>query len=110
MTVKRDWGPANEKVESERHLCRICKRRGLDPAHIIRRSLRPRAADIMHPDNIVCLCRRCHDQVDAHEKDLWPHLTASEREMAESLAGGYFAARKAVSGRRIAADSILLTC
>jgi predicted restriction endonuclease len=106
MTLRRDWGPASEKLEAERHLCRICKRRGLDPAHIIRRSRRPRAPEVMAADNIVCLCREHHMAVDSHELDLWPFLSDDERAMAAYLAGGPFAARRAVSGRQVAAQTL----
>lgn len=48
----------------EGHRCLVCRRhRALDPAHIVKRS--QGGAD--SPDNLVALCRECHDACDLHQ-------------------------------------------
>lgn len=42
--------------------CAICGARANDPAHLLPRSLWPEYVD--NPDNIVALCRSCHQQHD----------------------------------------------
>jgi 5-methylcytosine-specific restriction endonuclease McrA len=64
--------------------CRLCGTpNNLDPHHIISRSLRQNDS----PENIMALCRRCHDLV--HKIDLWPFLTEGEKRHAEGLVGKY---------------------
>ena len=73
--VERDWPSAREKVELD-GVCRTCPRTdNLDPAHLWPRSLGGTEAW----NNIVALCRSCHNAFDHGELDLGPHLTLAEK-------------------------------
>lgn len=100
MKRKRDWREARAKVEEEGR-CRLCWRGGqLDAAHVIPRSLAPGATNNMGRDNIVPLCRRCHELVDSHQESLLPVLTLNEQCEAVRQAGGIAAAyRMTTTGR-----------
>lgn len=80
---KRDWKDAVAKVESEGR-CRVCHiERGLQCAHVTRRSFdspKPGRKTLwVNPDSIVPLCQVCHSEYDRHELSILAHLTHAEQ-------------------------------
>lgn len=84
MGPKRDWKDARAKVDAEGE-CRICKiQRGLQAAHVSRRSFdapkKPGNKTLwVNPDSIIPLCPRCHTAYDHHELSILGHLTHAEQ-------------------------------
>ena len=98
--VKRDWTAPLAKVDAER-VCRVCKSKPVDPAHVIPRSrVAPGIGE--NPLNIVPLCRSHHAAFDAHRFDLVPYLTREEQANAVALVGISEAMRR-LTGSRLAA-------
>jgi hypothetical protein len=83
--MRRDWGPAREKVEREGK-CRACGPVTffrLEAAHLWPRSM----GGGMEPELIVPLCRICHAEFDAHQLDVL-HLLTTEEQVAVVRAAG----------------------
>jgi hypothetical protein len=83
MGPRRDWSDAREKVEAEGR-CRVCGiTRGLQAAHITRRSFdapKPGRKTLwVNPDSILPLCPRCHSEYDSHEISILGKLTHPEQ-------------------------------
>lgn len=108
----REWRDARAKVDRE-GACRACGAAGrLEAAHTIRREhdalidpQQPRLGRYVHPDDVVPLCKRCHDRYDgrAPERlDLLPHLTLAEQARAVSHVGLVAAARRLTCSRELA--------
>jgi hypothetical protein len=98
--MKRDWGPAREKVDRER-ACRVCGYSALDPAHIIPRS-RVKPGPGEDPRNIVPLCRLCHELYDLGRLDLLPVLSREEQAYAVLLVGLAEAYQRTTNTRKAA--------
>lgn len=96
---RRDWTAARDKCESEGERCRVCKKLGVDAAHVVPRSLNP-TDENMSADAIVPLCRFHHSEYDFHRLDLEPYLRTEEAAHAVLMAGTLEAARRIVSGRQ----------
>ena len=90
-----DWKPGIEKVQNEGD-CRYCRSgESLDPAHLWPRSL----GGSMDRDNIVPLCRSCHNLFDSSRLDLLPYLTINEQLCVVREAGGIARAYDRLVGR-----------
>ncbi len=65
--------------------CRYCRdtRSPLDPHHVVKRSRAPRL--LMDDDNVVTLCRTCHEWTDAS------YMAPSGRLVIDKLGDGDFA-------------------
>lgn len=50
-------------AERDDYLCRVCGSKAVDVHHIIFRSHGGKD----EPDNLICLCRRCHEKAHADE-------------------------------------------
>lgn len=99
--LRREWGEARKKLADE-GVCRICgTASSLEAAHVAGRKYDERVTKnkaVVHPDDIVPLCRDHHTQFDHHEIDLLPYLTVPEQTRAVSHLGIMGALRR-VSGR-----------
>lgn len=62
---------AKQRKAIEGRACLYCHAEGVDPAHLIDRSL---CADLGDPRAVVPLCRSCHSKYDRHELDLLASL------------------------------------
>lgn len=66
--------------------CRVCKREGVDPAHVT-----PRSVGGCHdPECVIALCRSCHGRYDRQQYpwlDVLPLLTTAEQAHAVSHLG-----------------------
>lgn len=98
MGPKRDWSDAREKVEDEGK-CRACGiTRGLQAAHISRRSFdspKPGRKTLwVNPDSIVPLCPPCHTAYDHLELSILRWLTHAEQMKALEDMGTIEAVRK----------------
>lgn len=98
MGPKRIWTDARAKVE-EAGCCRVCGiQRGLVAAHVTGRKFdKPKEGQktrYVHPDSIVALCPPCHEDYDAHNLDLLPHLFTAEQVKAVQDYGSIELARK----------------
>lgn len=98
MGPRRDWSDAREKVEDEGR-CRVCHiERGLQAAHVTRRSFdqpRPGRKTLwVNPDSIIPLCPPCHTAYDHHEISILAHLTHAEQVKALEDMGTIEAVRK----------------
>ena len=51
-------------AERDDYLCRVCGRKANDVHHIIFRSHGGKD----EPDNLICLCRQCHEAAHADER------------------------------------------
>lgn len=87
----RDWSLARDKLTYEGSRCRVCKSQNMvQCAHVIGReqdkhpTVRSQQGPgewkpyEVAPDRIVPLCKRCHDDYDAHRLDLLPYLSLWE--------------------------------
>ena len=99
--LKREWGEARIKLADE-GVCRVCgTASSLEAAHVAGRKYDERVSKskaVVHPDDIVPLCREHHTQFDHHEIDLLPYLSIPEQVRAVSHLGIYGALRR-LSGR-----------
>ena len=98
MGPRRDWTDAREKVEEEGR-CRMCGiTRGLQAAHITRRSFDApgpgRKTLWVNPDSVVPLCPPCHASYDAHELSILGRLTHVEQRKALEDMGTIEAVRR----------------
>jgi hypothetical protein len=59
------------------NVCVVCLQTPTDRAHLVDRSLAPDPDE--DPLRTVFLCRRHHDEYDAHALDLLPHLVVRHR-------------------------------
>ena len=85
---QRQWTEARAKVLSEGRCRRCHSNRNLDPAHIIPRSRVNARQGAELAENIVPLCRDCHDAHDhGRAFSLFPYLTSEEWEFAVGLVG-----------------------
>lgn len=83
MGVKRDWTEAKAKCLREGE-CRYCGvRQGLDPAHVVPRSLGGGMGEL----DVVPLCRRCHRDFDQHMIDLLSAISFLEQAEAVKTIG-----------------------
>lgn len=77
--AKRDEGKAWRKARAtvlarDRHQCRACgQSHGLDVHHVVMRSLGGSDA----PENLIALCRNCHQSVHGHVLILRPSDTTN---------------------------------
>lgn len=67
--------------------CRVCKQSGpVDAAHVIGR--KHDAVDgVVQPDDIIPLCRSCHEKYDQRKLSVLPHLSLDEQAAAVRLVG-----------------------
>lgn len=73
--------------------CRVCgTTTGLDCHHVVNRSLSQRGAE--NEDNLIVLCRSCHDSVHGKEIDLQSYLSTAEQAHAVLMTGSLELARK----------------
>jgi hypothetical protein len=79
---RRSWETAWQKIADEDGLCRICGRRGVDPAHLWSRQ----AGGDESPENIVGLCREHHASFDRGDLDLIEFLRPEEKAWVVYLA------------------------
>lgn len=83
---RRDWSQARAKVDAEAR-CRVCKGGGrLQAAHVLGRKYDP-PSGIVQPDDIIPLCRPCHELYDGRELGVLPYLTLDEQAAAVRLVG-----------------------
>jgi 5-methylcytosine-specific restriction endonuclease McrA len=72
--VKADEGKAWRKarivvLDRDKHVCRACgSKHGLDVHHVVMRSL----GGSDEPENLIALCRECHQSVHGHVLKLRP--------------------------------------
>lgn len=98
--IRRDYTAARAKCDTE-GACRICGGSDPEAAHIIPRSqVRPPAGE--HEDNIVPLCRECHQSYDTGRLDILPVLTRAEQAKAVELHGLVGAYRRITNDRQAA--------
>jgi cytochrome c553 len=95
----RDWSAAWHKVEQEGK-CRACPEKRPDPHHIVSRSRHATNAELDRPENIVPLCRECHDKAHTAKLDLLPFLKAHEQAYAVFICGGLIEALQAITHQR----------
>lgn len=78
--------------------CVVCRRRPVDPAHLVPRSL----GGCDHRNCVVALCRRCHRAYDSGRLDLLVHLEPAWRvEVAHAVAHvGLLGAWRRLTGQR----------
>jgi len=99
--LRREWGEARKKLADE-GVCRVCgTASSLEAAHVAGRKYDERVSKnkaLVHPDDIVPLCRDHHTRFDHHEFDLLPYLSIPEQVRAVSHLGIYGALRR-LSGR-----------
>jgi hypothetical protein len=96
---RRDWTAAREKCEAEGERCRVCKKHGVDAAHVVPRSING-SDENMTAEAVLPLCRFHHSEYDFHRLDLAPYLTAEEAAHAVLMTGSLEGARRIVSGRQ----------
>lgn len=97
--MRRDWTAARAKVEAQSH-CRSCGTTApLDAAHIISRSIK--GHDNQSADNILPLCRSCHEAQHRGELKLIASglLTTEEQAAAVLAAGSIHRAVELIDGR-----------
>jgi hypothetical protein len=99
--MKRDWGPAREKVDRER-ACRSCgTTTAVQAAHIVPRSRVTRGGE--DPRNIVPLCGlRCHPAYDTGGLDILGVLSREEQAYAVLLVGLAEAYQRTTNTRKAA--------
>ena len=98
---RRDWSAAREKCEAEDNRCRVCRKAGVDAAHIIPRS-RNGTESNMTADAILPLCRWCHQrQHSAEGLDILSVLTLDEQIEAVKNANGIATAYRYATGERL---------
>jgi hypothetical protein len=83
-TLKQGKGFAASPAQRRKvagQVCCVCQQEPCDPAHLAPRAL-GRGCD--HPDCVIALCRRHHEEFDRSTLDLLPHLSGAgfERELA----------------------------
>ncbi len=102
--LRREWGEARQKLADE-GVCRVCgTARSLEAAHVAGRKYDERVSKnkaVVHPDDIVPLCRDHHTDFDHHKLDLLPYLTVPEQVRAVAHLGIMGALRR-ISGREAA--------
>lgn len=106
--IVRDWTAALDKVRRE-GCCRVCGASGgvkIDAAHVVGRRNdprprpgQPRRVRRVRADDIVPLCRPCHQAYDERRLDLLPFLSLEEQAAAVSIMG-IESARRRISGTR----------
>lgn len=70
--------------------CRICPNRRVEAHHIVHRGrIGSKHPQINHPDNIIPLCYRCHQDhhTTAHRRVPWDVLTEAEQEFLVEYGG-----------------------
>jgi hypothetical protein len=87
LNPQRIWTHARRKVQDEGRCRRCHSPYRLDPAHIIPRSRIGAQRGAEAPENILPLCRTCHDLYDMGRLDLRPFLTEAEWAHARLLVG-----------------------
>lgn len=90
----RDWTKAREKCAAEGR-CRVCHRLGWEAAHVIGRT---HDGVVVHPDDVVPLCTRCHAAYDLRRLDLLPYLSLAEQARAALHVGLVRALHRTTSG------------
>ena len=100
IVKRRDWTAARDKCEAENNRCRVCKKVGVDAAHVIPRSRNGTEAN-MSADAIIPLCRFCHNKQHLEKLDILPYLTLDEQVMAVRNAGGLVTAYRYTTGDRV---------
>ena len=96
--MKRDWTAARAKCDAS--VCRSCGTTGrLDAAHIISRSIKGHSNN--GADNILPLCRSCHEAQHRGELKLIASglLTTEEQAAAVLSAGSIHQAVELIDGR-----------
>lgn len=74
------------KVDAEGR-CRVCKQGGqLEAAHVVGRKHDPKDG-VVQPDDIIPLCRPCHEKYDKRALSVLPYLTLDEQAAAVRLVG-----------------------
>lgn len=97
---KRDWTAAREKCEAEDNRCRVCRKVGVDAAHVIPRSRNGSEAN-MSADAIIPLCRICHQRQHLEKLSILEVLTLDEQVAAVRNAGGIVTAYRYTTGDRV---------
>lgn len=87
--TKRDTAAMKRVLLADPH-CRLCRtNHELDVHHIVPR----RVTQCDEPENLVVLCRRCHQDVHDKRCDLMPALKPYEQAKAVLLTGSIESAR-----------------
>lgn len=89
---------AEQRAKVAGQACLVCGRSGVDPAHVIPRSL----GGCDRPDCVVPLCREHHRAYDTGRLDLLSHLEPHwQRELAHAVEhAGLLGALRRLTGRR----------
>ena len=102
-TVRRFWEDADAKMPLRG--CRACGGDGMERAHLVPRRFDevregPRGGKYLYvePDNIVALCRACHEAFDAGTLSLIGKLTMRELRHVVSILGKHRARRRLSGG------------
>lgn len=86
------------KVRSE-GACRLCGAiHGLDPAHVIQRARVSADADSV--DNVIALCRQCHNAYDERRVSILEVLHTEEQAAAVIAAKGLVAALERTTNQK----------
>ena len=84
--ARRDWAWARMKVESEGR-CRVCQSAGqVDAAHVLGRKYDSNDG-VVQPDDVIPLCRSCHEKYDLRKLGVLPYLSLEEQAAAVRLVG-----------------------
>ena len=77
----------NEYMKKQHYLCENCLRKGLyKPAKIVHHIEELTPMNITNPevalgfDNLMCVCRECHNEFHPDNKDRWSAVNAKRRE------------------------------
>lgn len=95
--TQRNWQYARAKVDAEGGRCRVCQNTGSEAAHTIGRT--HDRDGIVHPHDVVPLCKKHHTAYDQHKLDLLPYLSHDEQAAAVSHVGIVSAMRRLTSTR-----------
>jgi hypothetical protein len=79
MAIPTRWESSREGLVQ----CRACGVGNVDVHHVVHRRL----GGDGHPDNLIPLCRDCHQAAHDRKLDLLPYLTLDEQGYAASLIG-----------------------